>query len=472
MQLLKRRLLRAEARQRVMAERDPLTALYNRRSFDAALERAVGRPDGVALVLFDFDAFKAINDEYGHPVGDAVLRAVSSACADVVREGDTLARLGGDEFAVIAPGARSSGVARIVASLEDAIAGADFPSGIPTVRASFAWAVGPADGQSGQAPARPRRPAPALPQATEQAGDLAARYGFVDRSAKLGGSRMRRVVAGLVALTAALVFAQPATAKRPDAGALRRRHLALVRGDDRRPQRAAGGHPRERRGSQRPDVDDEHRRLHVERRGGREARHHPPLRARVAPAPHDRHARGAWSATRRAGQFYNWYDHRTGEKLTVWPPSGEPLDADPLDGRQRLAGGRPEDRRRARARALAPGARALYDAHGLRLLLPAGRQPDAVPLRAATPARRRAATTRSSASRGSAPTSASPRARCPSAFTSASSARSPTLRLELDRDEARRLHAHVLRHHGLRRLAALQRHARHARAGAAACSRR
>ena len=151
MQLLKRRLLRAEARQRVMAERDPLTALYNRRSFDAALERAVGRPDGVALVLFDFDAFKAINDEYGHPVGDAVLRAVSSACAEVVREGDTLARLGGDEFAVIAPGARSSGVARIVASLEDAIAGADFPSGIPTVRASFAWAVGPADGQSGQA---------------------------------------------------------------------------------------------------------------------------------------------------------------------------------------------------------------------------------------------------------------------------------------------------------------------------------
>ena len=54
-----------------------------------------------------------------------------SACADVVREGDSLARLGGDEFAVIAPGARSSGVARIVASLEDAIAGADFPPASP-----------------------------------------------------------------------------------------------------------------------------------------------------------------------------------------------------------------------------------------------------------------------------------------------------------------------------------------------------
>ena len=42
-----------------------------------------------------------------------------------------------------------------------------------------------------------------------------------------------------------------------------------------------------------------------------------------------------------SGQFYNWYDHRTGEKLTVWPPSGEPHDAAHLVGRQRLAGGRP-----------------------------------------------------------------------------------------------------------------------------------
>ena len=50
---------------------------------------------------------------------------------------------------MIAPGARSTGVARIVASLEEAIAGADFPDGIPAVRASFAWAVAPADAQSG-----------------------------------------------------------------------------------------------------------------------------------------------------------------------------------------------------------------------------------------------------------------------------------------------------------------------------------
>jgi diguanylate cyclase (GGDEF)-like protein len=149
MQLLKRRLLRAEARQRVMAERDPLTALYNRRSFDAALESALRGPDGTGLVLFDFDDFKTINDEHGHPVGDDVLRAIAAACDAVVREGDCLARIGGDEFAVIAPGARSTGVSRIVTALDEAIGAADFPEGIPPVRASFAWAVAPADAATG-----------------------------------------------------------------------------------------------------------------------------------------------------------------------------------------------------------------------------------------------------------------------------------------------------------------------------------
>jgi len=145
MQLLKRRLVRAEERQRVMAERDPLTDLHNRRSFDAALEEALEAPNGVALVLFDFDAFKAINDRHGHPVGDAVLQAVAVACNGVIREGDSLARLGGDEFAVLAPHAGSAGVARIVAALEDAIADAEMPPQVSNVAASFAWAVAPQD---------------------------------------------------------------------------------------------------------------------------------------------------------------------------------------------------------------------------------------------------------------------------------------------------------------------------------------
>ena len=146
MQLLKRRLVLAEARQRAMAERDPLTGLHNRRSFDAALERSAG---GSTLVLFDFDGFKAINDEHGHPVGDAVLRGVSAACQQVVREEDCLARIGGDEFAVVT--ARGGGIAasRIVDALEEAIATAVLPAGVDAVHASFAWAVAPEDGRDG-----------------------------------------------------------------------------------------------------------------------------------------------------------------------------------------------------------------------------------------------------------------------------------------------------------------------------------
>lgn len=141
-QFLKRRLLQAEAHQRTMAERDPLTGLRNRRAFDHSLARAIDR---CALVVFDFDGFKAINDTYGHPVGDAVLRAVAEACEDVVRENDCLARIGGDEFALIAPGAGIAGVERIIAALGDAVDGALMPEGVDSVSASFAWAVAPDD---------------------------------------------------------------------------------------------------------------------------------------------------------------------------------------------------------------------------------------------------------------------------------------------------------------------------------------
>jgi diguanylate cyclase (GGDEF)-like protein len=141
-QFLKRRLVLAEAHQRTMAQRDPLTGLRNRRAFDLALLRAIDR---CALVVFDFDGFKAINDTHGHPVGDAVLRAVAEACEEVVREGDCLARIGGDEFALIAPGAGATGVERIMSALGEAVDGAVMPDGVAAVRASFAWAVAPYD---------------------------------------------------------------------------------------------------------------------------------------------------------------------------------------------------------------------------------------------------------------------------------------------------------------------------------------
>lgn len=151
MQFLKSRLLTAEARQRRMAETDPLTGLLNRRSLDAALRDlftqgpSISDAERGSLVLFDFDDFKLINDLHGHPAGDAVLRAVAVAAQQVLRRGDRLARIGGDEFAVLAPGAGHDGVMRLVNALDEAIRSADTPGEAGAVRATFAWAIAPDD---------------------------------------------------------------------------------------------------------------------------------------------------------------------------------------------------------------------------------------------------------------------------------------------------------------------------------------
>jgi diguanylate cyclase (GGDEF)-like protein len=152
MHFLKGRLLRAEARQRRMAETDPLTGLLNRRSFDAAIQdllvagpSSTPQVEGAALVLFDFDEFKRINDLHGHPAGDAVLRAVGQAAQQVLRRTDRLARIGGDEFAVLAPGAGPDGVVRLIDALDEAIRTADTPVAVGEVRATFAWALSPED---------------------------------------------------------------------------------------------------------------------------------------------------------------------------------------------------------------------------------------------------------------------------------------------------------------------------------------
>lgn len=86
-----------------LAHNDPLTGLANRTRFTAVLEeklRTQGR-SGLAVLLFDLDFFKEINDTLGHPVGDALLRAVAERLVGEIGGDDVLARLGGDEFALV-----------------------------------------------------------------------------------------------------------------------------------------------------------------------------------------------------------------------------------------------------------------------------------------------------------------------------------------------------------------------------------
>jgi diguanylate cyclase (GGDEF)-like protein len=94
----------AEARMVHLAQHDALTDLPNRVLFHAKLQEALAlarRGHKIALLCFDLDQFKAVNDTLGHPIGDAVLQAVSERLCRGTRETDTVARLGSDEYAII-----------------------------------------------------------------------------------------------------------------------------------------------------------------------------------------------------------------------------------------------------------------------------------------------------------------------------------------------------------------------------------
>ena len=131
-----------------MANQDPLTGLANRRAFDSALSAALaaGSAEGkrFTLLLADIDAFKQINDRFGHTTGDRVLREVAAHTSGGVRAGDCLARIGGDELALVAPGAGAQAARRLADALRDAAARVD--TGAGPVSLTVSWAVYPEDG--------------------------------------------------------------------------------------------------------------------------------------------------------------------------------------------------------------------------------------------------------------------------------------------------------------------------------------
>jgi diguanylate cyclase (GGDEF)-like protein len=95
-------LLAAQEDLRRLVDRDPLTALSNRRALPEVF-RAV-QPQGATLIFFDLDGFKQINDEYGHQAGDDCLRRFAAALLESFRPQDAVVRYAGDEFLVVASG--------------------------------------------------------------------------------------------------------------------------------------------------------------------------------------------------------------------------------------------------------------------------------------------------------------------------------------------------------------------------------
>ena len=105
---------------------DGLTGLYNHRTFQLVLEQRIERigrdyEKSLAVIMADVDNFKDINDEYGHPVGDEVLKGLAVRLKDSVRELDRVARYGGEEFAIILDNVDLKETARIAEKLRSAV---------------------------------------------------------------------------------------------------------------------------------------------------------------------------------------------------------------------------------------------------------------------------------------------------------------------------------------------------------------
>ena len=133
------------------AKSDQLTGVANRRGLHEAATIEIGRhavrPRDIALLLLDIDYFKQINDTYGHPVGDDVLRNLASVMLDSVRNIDVVARIGGEEFAVLLPSTDLAMAVRIAERIRARVATRRVRSGSYVIRYRVSIGVARFDGK-------------------------------------------------------------------------------------------------------------------------------------------------------------------------------------------------------------------------------------------------------------------------------------------------------------------------------------
>ncbi|TLM81292.1 GGDEF domain-containing protein [Pseudarthrobacter sp. NamE2] len=134
---------------RVVASRDDLTGLLNRKAFlDLAAEllsdRAITRGSG-ALILADLDHFKAVNDTYGHAAGDTALQRFAGACTETVRSTDLVGRYGGEEFVLLLPGASAERAELITKEISRRLAAAPGVDGMQMPTVSYGISIYDAD---------------------------------------------------------------------------------------------------------------------------------------------------------------------------------------------------------------------------------------------------------------------------------------------------------------------------------------
>ncbi|WP_296510014.1 GGDEF domain-containing protein [Rhodoferax sp.] len=108
-----------------LADHDALTGLFNRREFmrlaDMELQRGRRVPAETSVIMLDIDFFKKVNDQFGHPGGDAVLQSTAATLRKALRVTDTLARMGGEEFIVLLPGTGEDGARLVAEKMREAV---------------------------------------------------------------------------------------------------------------------------------------------------------------------------------------------------------------------------------------------------------------------------------------------------------------------------------------------------------------
>jgi len=135
----------ANEKLREMVSRDGLTGLYNHRFFqeglDKELSEAIRYKRPFSLIMFDIDLFKKVNDTYGHPVGDIVLKNISGTVKGMIRSCDIAARYGGEEFALILPETELQGALILAERLRKTIGEMCSQAGDKTVRTTISVGV-------------------------------------------------------------------------------------------------------------------------------------------------------------------------------------------------------------------------------------------------------------------------------------------------------------------------------------------
>jgi diguanylate cyclase (GGDEF)-like protein len=149
---------RLHAEMRDMARRDPLTGLANHGEFQRVLAHEAGRLErfsslrapghGLSLLMVDIDRFKALNDRFGHPAGDAVLIEVARAVSEAVRSFDIATRYGGEEFAVVLPETDEEGAAQVAERVRVAVRETVASPGGRRVTVSIGVATAPDDART------------------------------------------------------------------------------------------------------------------------------------------------------------------------------------------------------------------------------------------------------------------------------------------------------------------------------------